>query len=117
MTHFWTDVLIKRETSGHYEVGSWVWDAPTDTPFTGDAQPASGKVLSLLPEGTRASDVIIVYAPVDMNFTPADALTSKSGDIIVFNGEEYRVRIAKKWNHSYGLRHWELTAIRIKEGE
>jgi hypothetical protein len=108
--------LIRRSTPGTYEKGQWVKGTPVETNFKGTAQPASGKTLELLPEGKRNSETITIYAPISMDFSTAEPRDQKTGDIIVWENRNYEVQIARKWNNGI-LPHWELVAIRIKEGE
>jgi hypothetical protein len=109
--------LVKRSCAGERVKGSWVKGARTDTPFMGDVQPASGKVLELLPEGKRNTETITVFAPIELDFTTADAETQRSGDIIVWEERLYEVQIIKKWRSVLALDHWELAATRTKEGQ
>jgi hypothetical protein len=76
-------------------------------------------VLELLPEGKRSDDTISVFAPINLNFTPADSKQQRDGDLIIWEGREYEVQIARKCNsHPVKMmHHWELLAIRKKEGE
>jgi hypothetical protein len=109
--------LIKRSYSGSYVKGSWIKnETPADVPFKGTAQPASGRVLELLPSGKRNTETILVFAPIELEFTTADPDTQRSGDIIIWEERLYEVQIAKKWNARL-LPHWELAACRVKEGE
>ena len=108
--------LIKRSFSGVYEKGQWKKGEPVDIPFLGTAQPASGKVMELLPEGKRNTETIMVFAPMSLEFTSADPETQVSGDIIVWEDRSYEVQAARPWKAGL-LPHWELTATRAKEGE
>lgn len=108
--------MTKRSYTGEWVKGSWVKGLPTDTPFKGTAQPASGRVLDLLPEGKRNTETISVFAPIELDFTTADAETQRSGDIIIWQGREYEVQAARKWDGGL-IPHWELAATRVKEGE
>jgi hypothetical protein len=119
MSLFRSVALIKRSFPGHREKGRWIKEDPVDTPFRGTVRPASGKVMELLPEGKRDTETISVYAPIDLDFTTADAELQRSGDIIIWEGREYEVQIAGKCNSHPAkiLHHWELAATRVKEGE
>jgi hypothetical protein len=108
--------LVQKTKPGQYVEGDWIAGPEAANSFKGTAQPASGKTLELLPEGKRNSETITVFAPIGMTFTPADPLTQRSGDIIEWEGRDYEVQVAKKWNNGL-LPHWELVAIRVKEGE
>jgi hypothetical protein len=108
--------LIKRTYSGSYVKGSWVKGDPVNTDFKGTAQPASGKMLELLPSGKRSTETILVFAPVELEFTSADSEKEVSGDIIVWEGREYEIQAGKPWKNCL-LPHWELLASRVMEGE
>jgi hypothetical protein len=109
--------LIKRSfTPGSRVKGSWVEGKPIDTPFKGTAQPASGKVLELLPEGKRTTETILVFAPKELEFTAADSEAQRSGDIIIWEDRLYEVQVVKPWKVGM-LPHWELVASRVKEGD
>jgi hypothetical protein len=116
MSLFGSMSLIQRSfTPGHREKGSWVEGQAFDIPFMGTAQPASGRVVAQLPEGKRNSETITVFAPKEMAFTPVDPESQRSGDIIVWKGRQYEVWSVKEWDAGL-IPHWELTAIRCKEG-
>jgi hypothetical protein len=109
--------LTKRSfTSGTRVKGTWVEGQPVDTNFKGTAQPASGRVIELLPEGKRNTETISVYAPIALDFITADPELKRSGDIIIWQGRQYEVLTARKWDAGI-LPHWELAATRVKEGE
>ena len=117
MSLFKTTDLIKRSFApGTSEKGRWIEGEPADTPFKGTAQPASGKVLELLTEGKWNSETITVFAPIELDFTTADPEARRSGDIIVWEGREYEVQAARKFDCCL-IPHWELAATRKKEGE
>jgi hypothetical protein len=73
----------------------------------------------LLPEGKRNTDSISVYAPIALDFTPADPEQQRSGDLIIWEGRRYEIQVAGKYNShpSPMMHHWELVAVRLKEGE
>jgi hypothetical protein len=108
--------LIKRSYTGERVKDSWVKGAPADTPFMGTAQPASGKALELLPEGKRNTETISVFAPIDLDFTTAGPETQRGGDSVIWQGREYEVQAARKWDGGL-IPHWELAAARVKEGQ
>ena len=108
--------LIKRTCPGYWEKGQWKKGEPVDKDFMGTAQPASGRVMELLPEGKRNTETITVFAPANMQFTTADPEKQVSGDIIIWEGRCYEVLAAKPWKAGL-IPHWELLASRVKEGE
>jgi hypothetical protein len=109
--------LIKRSfTPGRREKGSWIEGKPDDTPFMGTAQPASGKVMELLPEGKRDTETILVFAPIALDFTTADPRLKRNGDIIIWEDRHYEVQVVRPYK-ALLIPHWELVAIRVKEGE
>jgi len=117
MSLFRSMQLIKRSIPGYREKGEWKTGVPIDVSFRGTAQPATGRVLELLPAGKRNTETILVFAPMKMEgFTTADSETQVSGDIIIWEGRHYEVQTCKKWKAGL-LPHWELLATRKKEGE
>jgi hypothetical protein len=105
--------LTKRSIGGEYVKGQWKQGVPVDTSFMGTAQPASGRVLELLPSGKRNFETITVFAPVELEFTPADEQAQVSGDIIIWEGRHYEIISARPWKAGL-ISHWELTASRIQ---
>jgi hypothetical protein len=103
---------------GRREKGIWIPGEPEDTPFRGTVNNSPGKVLELLPEGKRSADSISVFAPIDLNFTPADSEQQRVGDLIIWEGREYEIQIARKCNSHPAkmMHHWELAATKKKEG-
>ena len=110
------NLVRRRKAGGEYVRGQWVQGVPSDDPFQGSWQPASGKTLELLPQGKRSREVFKCFAPIGMDFTSADAHGDAEADIIIWEGKEYEVTSAAKWNNGL-LPHWELLCTRPKEGE
>lgn len=107
---------VSTGTAGQYVKGKWVAGTASETSFNGTWQPASGKVMELLPEGKRNKETFICYAPINMEFTSADSETQVAGDFIKWENKLYEVTTASKWNNAV-LPHWELVCVRKKEGE
>jgi len=113
MSLFRNTKLVKRSfTSGERVKGSWVEGTAVDTTFEGTAQPASGKAMELLPEGKRSTEAIQVFAPIEIEFTPADDREQRSGDRIIWKGREYEVQVARQYDCGI-IPHWELVAVRV----
>lgn len=109
--------LVRRKRAGgSYVKGQWVTGDPVDTNFWGSWQPASGKTLELLPAGKRSREVYKCFAPIELNFTSADDHSDSEADQIVWEGKEYEVTTAAKWNNGL-ISHWELLCTRPKAGE
>lgn len=96
--------------------GRWVEGSETRTEFAGTWQPASGQDLQKLPEGKRSDETFKCFAPIEIEFTAADADKGVSGDRIEKDGVRYEVILAAPWNNGI-LPHWELLCKREKEGE
>jgi hypothetical protein len=109
-------LIRRRKTGGDYVRGQWVSGKPGDEAFKGTWQPASGKMLELLPEGKRSREVFKCFAPFAMDFTSADARGDAEADLIVWQGKEYEVTTAAQWDNGL-IPHWELLCTRPKEGE
>jgi hypothetical protein len=117
MSLFRSVSLARRRRVGGCNVkGQWVAGTPNDTAFQGTWQPASGKTLELLPEGKRSREVFKCFAPFEMDFTSADAHAKTEADSVVWQGKEYEVTTAAKWDNGL-IPHWELLCTRPKEGE
>jgi len=108
-------IQVTREPGTRIK-GQWKEGNEKPIPFKGTAQPASGKVMELLPEGKRNSETITVFAPGDMKFIPAEPVEQRSGDIIVWEDRRYEVQVVRPWKCGL-IPHWELVAIRVKEGK
>jgi len=105
--------LTKRVYGGAYVKGSWVKNAePVDTPFKGTAQPVNGKAMELLPEGKKNTEAILVFAPIEMEFTPADSEKQVSGDLIIYGDSHYEVVNVKPWKVGL-IPHLELVASKV----
>jgi len=112
MSIFRNTEMVKRSFApGSRVKGIWKEGEPTDTKFWGTAQPATGKAMELLPEGKRNTEAIEVYAPIEMQFTPADEDLKRSGDIIVLRGRMYEVQVAREFNSGL-IPHWEIVAVK-----
>jgi hypothetical protein len=109
-------LIRRRKSGGKYVNGQWVEGVPGDTPFKGSWQPASGKTLDLLPEGKRSREVFKCFADLSMDFTSADTHGEAEADFIIWEGKEYEVTTAAKWNNGL-INHWELLCTRPKGGE
>jgi len=109
-------LIRRRKAGGSYVKGEWIPGTPGDTPFDGTWQPARGKTLELLPEGKRNREVYKCFGPIDLDFTSADDHGEKEADQIIWEGKEYEVTTAAKWNNGY-IPHWELLCTRPKVGE
>ncbi|MDR2150126.1 MAG: hypothetical protein LBO67_04795 [Spirochaetaceae bacterium] len=108
-------LIRRRKTGGGYVRGQWIPGELGDTEFKGTWQPASGKTLELLPEGKRSREVFKCFAPLDLDFTSADAHGETEADSVIWQGKEYEVTTAALWNNGL-MTHWELLCTRPKEG-
>ena len=109
-------LIQRRKIGGRYDLGQWVPGEPSDTGFKGSWQPASGKTLELLPSGKRNREVYKCFAPIELDFTSADDHGEGKADLIVWEGKEYEVTTAAKWDNGL-IPHWELLCTRPKAGE
>jgi hypothetical protein len=109
-------LIRRRKTGGDYVRGQWVSGEPANEDFRGTWQPASGKTLELLPEGKRSHEVFKCFAPLDLDFTSADAHGDAEADSVIWQGREYEVTTAARWDNGL-IPHWELLCTRPKEGE
>jgi hypothetical protein len=109
-------LIRSRKIGGGYIKGQWVPGEPGDIEFKGSWQPASGKTLELLPEGKRSREVFKCFAPIALDFTAADSHGETEADSVIWQGKEYEVTMAARWDNSL-IPHWELLCTRPKEGE
>jgi len=97
---------------GKWVLGDWVeGERNKPTPFSGSWQAPTGKDLQVLPEGKRSREAYKVFAPIEMDFIAADEERQINGDIVIWEGKEYEVSAAMKWNNGY-IPHWELICTR-----
>jgi len=109
-------LIRRKKTGGEYVKGQWKKGEPDDTEFKSSWQPVKGKILELLPEGKRNREVYRCYAPINMDITSADDHGEKEADLIIWEGKEYEVTTASKWNNGL-IPNWELLCTRPKAGE
>jgi hypothetical protein len=110
-------LIRRRKTGGGYIRGQWVPGEGGDTEFKGSWQPASGKTLELLPEGKRSREVFKCFTrQISLDFTSADTHSEAEADSVVWQGKEYEVTTAARWDNGI-IPHWELLCTRPKAGE
>jgi len=109
-------LIRRKKAGGSYVKGQWVPGKPSDTDFYSSWQPASGKTLELLPEGKRSREVYRCFAPIHLDITSADDHGDQEADQIIWEGKEYEVTTAAKWNNGL-ISHWDLLCTRPKAGE
>lgn len=81
-----------------------------------NVQPASGKTLRLLPEGTLADDVRDMWVATTVDITPSvarqpDGSGGQRGHTVVVDGVTYEVVRAKDWRANGG--YWELSVQKV----
>ncbi|MDR0388757.1 MAG: hypothetical protein LBH73_01655 [Spirochaetaceae bacterium] len=108
-------LIRRRRTGGGYVRGRRKPGEPVDTAFLGTWQPAGGRTLELLPAGKRSREVFKCFTDT-LDFTPADAHGDAEADSVVWQGREYEVTTAARWDNGL-IPHWELLCTRPKEGE
>jgi hypothetical protein len=89
--------------------GEWTPGTPRSLLWYGSVQPAkdADKVL-YLPEGERAQEAVNCYGSCELKM--ADGYGQES-DIILFNGNTYRVAMSKPWVQSG---YWYAFAVQFK---
>jgi hypothetical protein len=66
-------------------------------------QPVTGRALDRLPEGLRQSEVVSVWAPLEM----------RNRDTFVYEGETWQVQESKDWNTLGG--YWRGHAVKVSQ--
>ncbi len=91
--------LIRARADGTFaNEGEWTPGSPRTIDWFGSIQPAkdADKVL-YLPEGERAQQAINCYAHCELKMGDGD---DQESDIILYNGNTYRVSMSKAWGQS-----------------
>jgi len=109
-------LVLRKKVGGSYVKGQWVPGVPGDSSFSSSWQPARGKVLELLPEGKRSREVYRCFAPIEFEISSADDYGEQEADQVIWEGKEYEVTTAGKWNNGL-IPHWDLLCTRPKAGE
>lgn len=60
-------------------------------------QPLRANEMELLPEGRRDSEAFRLYT--DTELLPADEVTKKNADVVVYNGKDYEVLSCARWQN------------------
>lgn len=107
-------ITIKRKSAGSYINSRWVEGTEQSFRITGSEQPVSGRELLALPEGERVKTVLKVYTGERL-YTAREA-ESKTADIIVINGADYKV--VKVWPYKVGnnFGYNKVLAVDIVDG-
>lgn len=99
------------------EGGRWVAGAPGPSfDATANWQPASGKTMQMLPEGTKADDVRDMWVPTMQPITTSEAMQAdgsggRRGHSVVIDGITYEVVRARDWRANGG--YWELSVQKV----
>lgn len=101
---FATTFTIWRN-DGYFKDGRWINTTPCEVPnVTGIIQPASTEdQLSILPEGSRLGNMIVIWSSAEIRIDDADKTRS---DIIDWKGDKYRVLRIKKRDDNGFFHAW-----------
>ena len=102
-------LAVKRAAAGTYVNGRYVEGAPAALTIVASVQPLSGEDLQELPEAERTSDAIEIFSVVELFAT--NLATNKLGDLVTYQGRDYRVTNAENWNSNGS--YWRSLATRI----
>lgn len=94
--------------AGTFQAGGWVPGTPTSVPFYGVVSIASGTDLEAIPEGDRIRGAIVVHSTQEMFTT--DAAISGMSDLIVWQGDQYRVYDVSNYSNRV---FWKAIAAKI----
>jgi hypothetical protein len=87
--------IIRRTFGALDSAGRETPATTTSVAITASIQPMSGTDLERLPEGSLATDFIVVFSPSLL--ITADTTTGRDADVIVYRGEEYEVVSVEPW--------------------
>lgn len=99
-------VAIQRNAAGDVLVGSTSTFA-----IRGSVQPANGREMANLPEGTRSSDTRKMYTGTELR--PADQHAGTPADRVLYQGHDYQVRLVGF--QSDLLAHYKVLMVREQE--
>lgn len=96
---------IQRNTYTFQNEGEWTKQGTENIGAKGIVTPSTAKDRTeFLPEGQREVAAITIYSPVAINNADGN---STEADVILWNGNSYRVQYSKPWA-SYG--YWFVVA-------
>ena len=92
-------------TNGFYERGIYRRINSEVTSHRGNVQPATGKDIARLAEGSRADGALTVFCDVEMRTAESP---NQVADRVLYNGTEYEVSNVERW-HVYS--RYTLTKV------
>lgn len=98
---FSSDFTLVR-TTGQWEKGRFILDAPIEIPCYGPVQPPTPKELELLPEGERKRAYMCFHVKGQDVYLTRDLEGDKKGGIsdhFIWNGSIYKIMQIKDWSH------------------
>jgi hypothetical protein len=108
----WEPVTRRQYAAGGRGTdGRWDEGAITDTPIYGSPQPAKGKDMELLPEGSRQSDAKRFYTYELLDTENQD--DQKSADRIQIDSDWYEVQNVKR--ERAVIPHYKAVCLKITE--
>ena len=102
-------LTVKRAAAGTFVNGRYVEAAPTTFTILASVQPLTGEDLQILPEAERTSDAVEIFSIAELFAT--NYATNKLGDLVTYQGRDYRVSNAENWNPNGA--YWRSIATRI----
>lgn len=96
----WETELSVTTTTGEYVGGRWEENTPTTYTTPGFVRPASPRDLQLLPEGLRETEAISIITLVELMPLREEGNPTGRGDVVTYNGRNYRVRSSTRWGES-----------------
>jgi hypothetical protein len=93
-----TAFTIQRPSYSFANEGEWTAGAPTSLACVGIITPAKADdQTKYLPEGQRQANAITIYSTQDVLMGNGDG---RESDVIIWNGNYYRVQFAKPWEQN-----------------
>ena len=94
------EIIVERSGVGSYINGCWQEPPPIEETILGVVQNATPEDLLALEEGQRTEEAIKIHTTSEL--FSASERTQKTGDVILYNGEEWRVHsVAKRYIGNY----------------
>ncbi|MGI4775349.1 MAG: hypothetical protein ACRYE9_00180 [Janthinobacterium lividum] len=100
---FRRELLVIRQTAGHYCEGLWQQSFSYSFTIKASVQGSEAETLQSLPEGYRTSENYTLYT---------DTKLHAAKDIVVIEGKEFLVIKVTPWQHFATTSHYEVVVTK-----